>query len=292
MICEKVTVLPEKVLTSWKDDQGHLFCLRPNEGTVPQQTTDAAYGPIHSSGTSSAVWKVGGLFCKAKAWAEDMETEADTLAYVRERFDIPVPEVVYHWVDSASSRSFLLQKPVGGNTLQRAWSSLSEWKRKGVAAQVAQYCSMLARETSDSLESATGCGIRDRYLLPESPQDAPSWQPIPFPPLPKQEAALYLYPLDAGEVFHFSHADLSPTNIMVSDDGSVTGILHWESAAFYPHVWISTKPRVSYGFVLEDVDGDEWAWSELLVEALEKRQFSADIAGFSVFRMKVTRLLC
>jgi serine/threonine protein kinase len=293
MICEKanVTVLPENVLTSWKDDQGHIFYLRPNEGTLPQQTTDTAYGPIHNSGTSGAVWEVGGLFCKVKAWAENIEMEADTLAYVRERFNIPVPEVVYHWVESASSRSFLIQKPVGGKTLQRVWSSLSDRKRRGVAAQVAQYCSILAKETSDSLKSAIGCGIRDRYLLPENPQDAPSWKPIPFPPLPKQEAALYLYPLDAGEIFHFSHADLSPTNIMVSDDGSVTGILDWESAAFYPRVWIGTKPKVSYGFILEDVDGDNWAWSKLLVEALEERQFSTDVTGFSDFRKK-EKLVC
>ena len=59
--------------------------------------------------------------------------------------------------------------------------------------------------------------------------------------------------MDAGTNFHFYHADLGPTNIMVSGDGNVTGILDLESAAFYP---IGTKPKMSYGFILENVDGD------------------------------------
>lgn len=286
IVCEKVTVLPENVLTSWKDNEGHIFCLRSNEGTLPQQTTDAACGRIHNSGTSGAVWVIGGLFCKVKAWVENMETEADTLRYVRKRFDIPVPEIVYDWVESASSRSFLILKPVGGKTLQRAWSSLSYQQHQRVAGQVAQYCAILAEETSDSLGSATGYGIRDQYLSPERPPDAPSWKPVPPRRLSKLEATIYLEPMDAGGKFHFYHADLSPTNIMVSDNGSVTGILDWESAAFYPRVWIGTKPKVSYGFILEDVDGDQWEWSKLLVKALEEQQFPTDVEGFSAFNRK------
>lgn len=286
ILCEIVTVLPENVLTSWTDNQDHMYCLRSAPEALPQQMADAACGPTHDSGTSGAVWVIGGVFCKVKAWVENMETEADTLKYVRERFDIPVPEVVYHWVESTSSRSFLILKPVGGKTLQRAWSSLSHQQRRRVAEQVAEYCAILAEETSDRLGTATGCGIRDRHLSPESP-DAPSWKPMLLPPLSKPEATLYLQPMDAGKEFHFYHADLSPTNIMVSDNGSVTGILDWESAAFYPRDWIGTKPRVSYGFVLEDnvadIEQDKWAWTKLLGKALEGRQFSADVEGFSRF---------
>lgn len=83
--------------------------------------------------------------------------------------------------------------------------------------------------------------------------------------------------MDAGESFHFYHADLSPTNIMVSGDGSVTGILDWESTAFYPRMWIGIKPKASYGFILKDFDGDKWLWRNILLEALKKRNFVPDV---------------
>jgi len=291
IVCEKVSLLPRDALTSWQDGQGHLFCLRPNEETLPQETDDDAHGCIHTSGTSGAVWAIGGMFCKVKAWVEGVEAEADTLRYVRERFsEIPVPETVYDWVERASSRSFLILKPVVGETLQRAWPSLSRWQREQIAVQVAQYCGTLAEEKSGSLGTATGCGIRDQHLSPERAQDAPSWKPIPLRPLSRPEAMIYLDPMDAGENFPFYHADLSPTNIMVAGDGSVTGILDWESAAFYPRVWIATKPKVAYGFILEDVDGDEWEWRSLFVSALEEKQFSPDVAAFKHFGRKVTLL--
>lgn len=51
--------------------------------------------------------------------------------------------------------------------------------------------------------------------------------------------------------FHFYHADLGPTNIMVSEDGDhVTGIIDWESAAYYPRFWAATKPVTAGAFGL------------------------------------------
>ena len=103
-----------------------------------------------------------------------METEAKTLGYVLDKFDIPAPEILFDWIDRDSSRSFLILKRVKGETLQQAWPSLSDHKCHQIAEQVAQYCETLAEETSDSLESVTGCGILDPYLLPGRPKSAPS----------------------------------------------------------------------------------------------------------------------
>lgn len=97
----------------------------------------------------------------------------------------------------------------------------------------------------------------------------------------------YLHPLDAGEEFHFYHADLSPSNIMVADDGAVTGILDGNSAAFSPRMWIGTKPQVSYGFMLEDIDRDRSEWRDLLVLALEERQFPPNVERFRDFYRKL-----
>lgn len=285
ILCEKITVLPDGILASWEDDKGNKYCLRHIDQIRCEQTTDSFCHPTHSSGTSGAVWAIGGAVCKAKAWVEGMETEAETLRYVHKNFDIAVPEILYAWIDQSFNRSFLILKRIDGETLQRAWPSLSHNQRHHIAEQVAHHCETLAKETSDKLETVTGCGILDQYLLPGRPVSAPSWKPIPFPPLSKAKAKAYLLPMDAGEKFYFCHADLSPTNIMVLE-GSVTGIIDWESAAFYPRAWIGTKPRVGYGFILENVDGDKWEWSKLLSEAVEKRDFVPDVEGYSAFSKK------
>lgn len=52
----------------------------------------------------------------------------------------------------------------------------------------------------------------------------------------QQQAATYLQAMEVGSTFHFYHADLSPTNVIVSTEGSVTAILDWESAAFCPRM--------------------------------------------------------
>lgn len=125
--------------------------------------------------------------------------------------------------------------------------------------------------------------MREPFLSPNPPDSAPSWRPIPFPRLTQEQATTYLQPTEAGLKFHFYHADLSPTNIMVSADGNVTCILDWESAGFFPRMWIATKPRVCYAWVLEDVEGDAWAWRELLLEALAGRGYLPDVDGYRDF---------
>ena len=60
-----------------------------------------------------------------------------------------------------------------------------------------------------------------------------------------------------GLPFNFYHADLGPSNIMVSENGNVEGILDWESAGFYPRYWIVSKV----------------AWRDLLISMLRKEGF-------------------
>ncbi|EER45456.1 predicted protein [Histoplasma capsulatum H143] len=40
---------------------------------------------------------------------------------------------------------------------------------------------------------------------------------------------------------YFYHADLGPTNIITVGDGSVIGVLDWESAGYSPKFWIATN---------------------------------------------------
>jgi Phosphotransferase enzyme family len=104
------------------------------------------------------------------------------------------------------------------------------------------------------------------------PFSEPSWKPQLPGPFPLSELRAHLSSADVehpafGDKFHFYHADLGPTNIMVSDDGHVNGILDWEYAAFYPLFCVSTKPFISACFFLKGAD-DRKAWSMLWTDAL------------------------
>lgn len=83
-------------------------------------------------------------------------------------------------------------------------------------------------------------------------------------------------PPDIDALFHFYHADLGPTNIMISgDEGIITAIIDWESAAYYPRFWITTKPVVSSVYWLDCATDEPRLWSELLGKALEVEGFKS-----------------
>lgn len=83
-------------------------------------------------------------------------------------------------------------------------------------------------------------------------------------------------PPDIDALFHFYHADLGPTNIMVSaDDGVITAIIDWELAAYHPRVWITTKTVVSSAYWLECATDEPNLWGEVLGKALEVEGFKA-----------------
>jgi len=80
---------------------------------------------VHALGSSSAVWAVGKeAFCKVKNWYFGLESEAQTIAFMRENFpQIPVPEVIYEWIDG--DRSFLFLRRIQGLPLRDIWTDLS-----------------------------------------------------------------------------------------------------------------------------------------------------------------------
>ncbi|KAF2175516.1 hypothetical protein K469DRAFT_680019 [Zopfia rhizophila CBS 207.26] len=281
VICEKVSKVPENALTHWRDDDMNIFCLRPAE---PTQAETEEITPIYSSGTSGAVWSIGGIFCKVKSWQRGIEQEKEAIDFVKKRFkDVPLPKVLYAWTEPEYSRSYLILQQMPGIPLERAWSSLSTVQRRKIATQIAGYCDTLATARSDALQTATGCGITDGLLMTPSRKDEPSWKRRTLTPLDLASAEDYLSPLYLGNAFYYYHADLCPSNILVLD-GKVSGILDWEHAAFYPRFWIATKPHFSYGFALEGED--TWAWTKLLSQALTERGFIENISGFQHWREK------
>jgi Ser/Thr protein kinase RdoA (MazF antagonist) len=96
--------------------------------------------------------------------------------------------------------------------------------------------------------------------------------------------------LPVSPQFHLYHDDLGPTNIMVDrteNQVRISGIIDWETVAYFPRFFISTKTMVSPAFGLGDEDCD-WdrraAWARLLTKTLEAKGFEGDIAGYRAWK--------
>jgi aminoglycoside phosphotransferase (APT) family kinase protein len=192
---------------------------------------------------------------------------------------VPVPEDVYTWIDHNLDRSFPITKRVEGEILDRAWRKLSPLQRTQIADDVARFCVALAANTSARYETVTGLPVcNERWLMDETPESHPTWQPRLLGPLSRDAMQAYLAeistepPPDIDAELHFYHADLGPTNIMVSDDGRLSSIIDWESAAYYPRFWLATKPLITWAFSLDCQKGeDRKLWRNLLVQGLEAK---------------------
>lgn len=282
-VCERgTTSKPSRAIVSWQDREGTFYYLREQENEDYFQPPPVlATELVHEAGTSAAVWSLGSdTLCKVKAWCKELESESNTIRFVKSHApSIPLPEVIYSWVDYDRNRSFLILKRVNGHTLQQAWPQLSLLQKSQIASQIAKYCSTLAKITSTSFESATHQAVLEPFLGLPAELDYPSWKPRPLGPFSLTNFASHssrqpsTYHSDIGTLFYFYHADLGPGNIMVKD-GKVVGILDWESAGFYPKFWIATKPTLSAGFFLKSTDVTEKvAWRNLLGSLLEKEGF-------------------
>ncbi|KAF9768343.1 hypothetical protein IL306_014377 [Fusarium sp. DS 682] len=227
-------------------------------------------------------------FCKVHAWCKGLELEANTLRFVCEKApEVPVPEVIHSWIDRELNRAFLITKRVRGQTLERAWLQLTSSQRTRIAHHVAQSCDILATHTSSRFETVSGCGVYEPRLMEDAPLSHPSWLPRILGPFSQEALRDYMAnistepPQDINLPFHFYHADLGPTNIMISEDGShVTGIIDWESAAYYPQFWIATKPVYAGSFWLECETDEPKLWGQLLGQALDAYNYRQVDATF------------
>ncbi|KAE8147512.1 kinase-like domain-containing protein [Aspergillus avenaceus] len=239
-LCKKATgEIPQNAVVSWEDGDGQYYLVEATDMNPPVNTAE---GLIHQAGTSSAVWAIGTqVVCKVKTWVSGMERESDTLAFVASRFPhIPIPEVIYSWVDEPLNRTFLILRRIQGQTLLSAWPSLTTEQKADMATTVAQYCRDLSEATAEGLQSATGCGVLEPFLNVEEEESHPSWKPTLLGPFSRIATEKYfqrispLMPSPIGDRFHFYHADLGPTNILLTDDGAVRAIIDWESAGYFP----------------------------------------------------------
>ena len=290
MVCRRIEegAKPENALMTWQDmDETFGLYRRDVPLTEDDIAGDWQTGLIHENSCRS-VWQITpNIIVRIHPWIEGVELEYDTLVWISENApDVPTAKAIYSWIDRDWNRDFLIMERVPGLMLETVWPRLNETQVRGIARQVAEYCTILGQLTSPYCERATGAYITGGNLLPRTiaAKELEFWMPFIHDERYTVERLTELLTKlgnepcpNIGEVFHFYNSDLSPTNIFVSEPSdqtetpTVTALIDWECAAFYPHWFLSTVPLLSPAFHLpiETAADPNANWSWILTDELE-----------------------
>lgn len=287
---------PKNCLASWLDGEYTLHLLPQHDFTanIADQALHLQGEPerelIYQAGGGSAVWFVGNeVVCKVHAWKEGLDMESETIAFVRKHFPtIPVPEVLYEWVDQSMNRSFLIMERVHARTLEVAWPSLTQQQRLNIANEVAEYTALVATKTSTRYQTVSGSGVQKPWLMQGYDFDGPihSWFPRTLGPLTGSELRAHWTKISTTPPPTFEdplvlcHDDQGPTNVLISDSGdSVEAIIDWANVSYVPRFWVATVVLNTAAFRFESDYEDPKEWMTMLAEALKKQGFEP-IADF------------
>ncbi|KAL9615563.1 MAG: hypothetical protein Q9167_000076 [Letrouitia subvulpina] len=293
MLCEKANQSLD-VLTTWEDSDG-TWCLRRRDTPLTATTPPPGDSDVNRTfycGNAAAMWLISpNVLCKVKGWIPGVTPEADTIEWVAKNCpNIPVPNVIYSWIDPAWQRSFCLMNVVPGVTLDDAWNELSKEERTAIADEVVTHIMDAAQHISPKISTATGGGITFHGWILGGPkpemEGAYDWQPNLHPVITLEELDRRLL-LRTGqkspeEVDHFVffHGDLAPANIFLDKDKNdkwhVSSIIDWETAGFLPKWYIRTIVGASPAYLL-NLYMNEWeealTWATELSHSLARNGF-------------------
>lgn len=247
--------LEEDALAQWQDGNGLTFYLQSTftlEDLAVLQDFESLplVAPIHNRGAAKCAWRIGDAFLKATHWVPGLRSEAENIRYVHENFPgIPAPEVVHGWVDEQMRRAFTITKAMPGETLEDVWTKLTDFQCQSIAAQVSLICDVLRSSKAPCLQSLSGGGVYAGDITPASMRSQEQrerwWEPELYGPATLELTRASLAPLAMEDEFVFMHGDLSACNIMVKD-GSLSGIIDWQTAAELLCMFLSIKQYSSH----------------------------------------------
>lgn len=199
MVCEQLPNTEPRpagiVLADWHDGDSTFYLRQRTAHDTSEGDTEI--DRIHLAGTGAAVWCLGGnTICKAKAWREGLQLEDDTIRFVQANApEVPVPEILFSWIDSDINRTFLVTRRVRGQTLEQAWPQLSAAERASLAKDVARCCVAVAANTSSRFQTVNGCGVRESRFMEyggSAHPSQPSWIPRTLGPFSYDEMQAYM----------------------------------------------------------------------------------------------------
>ncbi|KAI3325312.1 kinase-like domain-containing protein [Xylariaceae sp. AK1471] len=220
----------------------------------------ALYGPPNDYSTVQRL--PFGLYLKYHGEAAGFRNEFNALRLVRQYTTIPVPKPLdvvapprqsrtddQSSLFSLSTDAYVLITRLPGVPLSRCQHNLSNKDCERIVGQMRDYLTQLRSIPNLANHDAPICNTlgeacRDPRIRGEQPvgpfaDEASFSQMLRFSDEPSRR----------GHNIVFTHADLNPRNILVDEvtqrDGSkgwsVTGIVDWECAGYYPEYWDYTK---------------------------------------------------
>lgn len=284
---------PKNCLLSWPDGEFAFHLLPQQNSTIGRndQLEEPEYHLIHEAGSSNAVWLLGTeVVCKVHAWKEGIDLESQAIAFIREHFPaIPVPEVLYEWVDKSINRTFLIMKRIRARTLDVACPQLTHQQRLNIAEEMAEYTALIAIKTSTHYQTVSGCGVRKPWLMQGYDFDGPihNWFPRTIGPFTASELRAHwtkistLPPPALDDTFVLYHDDQGPTNILISDSGDhVAAIVDWANVSYVPRFWVATVVLCTGAFRFQNEGEGSRDWTLMFAEALKMQGFEECVAEF------------
>ncbi len=196
-----------------------------------------------TSESASAVRKCGKAF--------RLRREFEAMKFVQSHTSIPVARVLdaHLGTDDKDESSWILMERLPGDQLGEAWPAMSEDARAQTVSQLRSYFGQLHAIRPTGLGWIGSCSYGPAYdhrldnratCGPfESVSEFHDFLVAPVRDCPRPEwVTKYRRRLPDDNGIMFAHADVSWENILVDRvSGSVTGILDWEMAGFWPEWW-------------------------------------------------------
>ncbi|KAF2636798.1 kinase-like protein [Massarina eburnea CBS 473.64] len=170
------------------------------------------------------------------------ESEAAALQFATQ-LGLPVPQL--HEKDGPTLRMDFVE----GETLKSAWPTLSVEEKHNVCGQLREILDTMrkAKWPGTLIGSCGGGPVVDSRMYGiktggpfHSEKDLNEFILDIYEKTPRPMRDAFVKHLRTDHRIVFSHGDLYPGNIMVKD-GSITGLLDWELAGWYPEYWDYVK---------------------------------------------------
>lgn len=202
--------------------------------------------------------------------------EAQNLSFVAKHSNVPVPEIHGTLTEESTGRVFIIMEMVPGETLAKAWPSLTSFEKHDVVGQIQKVVMDLR-----TISPAGYIGSVDRqpcadgiFYNPNHPEDPSLCGPFDTEDdmnqgilrkleFSEQRPYLDLLRTLISTTLHnhqtfFTHGDLQPKNIMVQKIGSAADddekalfrikIIDWKISGWYPEYWESCNATVCARF--------------------------------------------
>ncbi|KAG6898930.1 hypothetical protein C0993_002602, partial [Termitomyces sp. T159_Od127] len=182
-----------------------------------------------------------------------LRQEAAAHAFVRQHTSVPVPALFDSWTDDSANVGYLRISVIPGEMLETAWPEMTPESQARTAMELRAYIAEIRALQQEPTPAGWIGSVGKKGVI--CPRIGMHGRPCGPWETEVEFNAFLLKPLDRckpgdwqrtfrdtlAKYKHrivFSHADLSPDNVMVDKEtGKVTGIIDWQMAGWWPEYW-------------------------------------------------------